>query len=81
VDLTFICMGSSSFLLLVFVHHLSGSVSLHSLRGLSVLPVFVGPDFDYSGVDSAADAVLHLDVQFGDDISLESSVFFEILLG
>jgi len=32
-------------------------------------------------VDAAADAVLHFDVEFGDDVGFEGLVFFEIFLG
>jgi len=46
--------------------------------GLSVLH---RSDFHNSGVDAAADAVLHFDVEFGDDVGFEGLVFFEIFLG
>jgi len=32
-------------------------------------------------VDSAADAVLHFDIEFRDDVCFEGSVFFKILFG
>jgi hypothetical protein len=59
----------------------ASSVSLDSGGRESVLPLSHGPDLDNSSVDSATDAVLHFDVEFGDDVSFEGLVFFEILLG
>lgn len=56
------------------------SISLDSGRRESIFSVFVRSDFDDSGMDAAGDAVLHFDVEFRDDISFESLVFFEILL-
>ena len=59
----------------------SSSISLDSGRRKSVSPVLIGSYLDDSGVDAAADAVLHFDIEFGDDVSFEGLVFFEILLG
>ena len=57
------------------------SVSLYSLGRSSVLSILVRSHFHNPWMDSASDAVLHLDVEFGDDISLEGSVFLKIFLG
>lgn len=59
----------------------ASGVSLDSGGRESVLPLSHGPDLDNSSVDSATDAVLHFDVEFGDDVGFEGLVFFEILLG
>ena len=60
---------------------LSGGVSLNSGRRGSGLSVLDGSDLDNSGVDAAADAVLHFDVEFRDDVGLEGLVLLEIFLG
>jgi hypothetical protein len=60
---------------------LSGGVSLNSGRRGSGLSVLDGSDLNNSGVDAAADAVLHFDVEFGDDVGLEGLVLLEIFLG
>ena len=60
--------------------YFSGGVSLYSLGGKSASSVGRGSDFHNSGVNCAADTVLHFKVQLGDDVELESSVFLEILL-
>jgi hypothetical protein len=70
-----------SFFLNVVGDGFASSVSLDSGGRESVLPLSHGPDLDNSSVDSATDAVLHFDVEFGDDVSFEGLVFFEILLG
>lgn len=64
-----------------FVDGFSGGVSLDSGGRSSDLSVLDGSDFHNSGVDAAADAVLHFDVEFGNDVGFEGLVFFEILLG
>ena len=48
---------------------------------VSVLSVLVGSDLDNSGVDTAANAVLHFDIEFGNDVGLKGLVFFKILFG
>ena len=60
---------------------LASGVSLDSLGRGSALAFFVASDLDDPGVDSAGNAVLHFDVEFWDDIGLEGSVLFKILLG
>ena len=60
---------------------LSGGVSLDSGRRGSGLSVLDGSHLHNSGVDAAANAVLHFDVEFGNDVSFKGLVFFEILLG
>jgi hypothetical protein len=59
---------------------LSGGVSLDSGRRGSGLSVLDGSHLHNSGVDAAANAVLHLDVELGDDVGLEGLVFLKILL-
>lgn len=51
------------------------------MRGSSVPPFLDTSDFDDSGVDGATDAVLHFDIELGDDVVLEGSVLLEVLLG
>ena len=70
-----------SFLVFLLLDHFSSSISLNSLRGSSVSSFHSGSDFDNSGVNAAADTVLHLDVQLRDNILFESSILFEILFG
>ena len=68
-----------SFLLLV--NRFSCSVSLNSWGRVSVLSVLVGSHLDDSGVNAAGDAVLHFDIEFGDDVGFEGLGFLEIFFG
>ena len=70
-----------SFLVFFLLDHFTSGVSLDTLGRSSVFPFFGRSDLDDPSVDSAADTVLHFDVELGDDVLLESSVFLEILLG
>ena len=54
---------------------------MNSGRRESCLSVLDGPHLHNSGVNSATNAVLHLDVEFGDDVGLKGLVFLEIFLG
>ena len=63
------------------VDWLSISVSLDSLRRKSVFLFLIGSDLDDSGVNGASNAVLHLDVELGDNVIDEGSVFLKILFG
>ena len=47
----------------------------------SILSVSNRSHLDNSGVDAATNAVLHLDVEFGNDVGFEGSVLLEIFLG
>lgn len=79
IGLIFEWMIWRSFFILI-PDNLSSSISVNSLRGESILSVLGGSDLDNSGVNSAANTVLHFDIKFGDNVVLESSVFLEILL-
>jgi len=74
-------MCGRSFLFLSVPDWFAGGVSLYALGRGSVLACFDSSDLDDPGVDGAGDAVLHFDVEFGDDVGLEGSVFLEVLLG
>ncbi len=54
---------------------------MDSLGRGSALTFDSAADFDDAGVDGAGDAVLHFDVELGDDVGLEGSVLLEVLLG
>jgi hypothetical protein len=54
---------------------------LDSLGRGSVLSVSIRSDLNNPGVNSASNAVLHFDIEFRDNIGLESSVFLKILFG
>lgn len=51
------------------------------MRRESALSFDGASDLDDSGVDAAGDAVLHFDVEFGDDVGLECAILLEVLLG
>ena len=70
-----------SFLLFSASDRLSSGISLDSLGRSSALAFDSASDLDDSGVDGAWDAVLHLDVELGDDIGLEGSVLLKVFLG
>ncbi len=70
----------SGSLLLLVSDHLARGVSLDSLGRGSVLAFLDAPDLDDPGVDGAGNAVLHLDVELGNDVSLEGSVLLQVLL-
>jgi len=59
----------------------SSLISLDSLGRESVLSLCDGSEFHNSWVNSASNAVLHLDVEFRNDVGFKGSVFFKILLG
>lgn len=63
------------------VNGFSGGISLDSGRRSSDLSVLYWSDFHNSGVNTASNAVLHFDVKFGNDVSLEGFVFLKIFLG
>lgn len=63
------------------VNGFTSGVSLDSGRGKSASSVLIWSYLDDSSMDATTDAVLHFDVEFGDDVCFESLVFFEILLG
>ena len=73
--------GDHSFLFDGVGDGLASGVTLNSGRGVTVLSLLNSSDLDNSGVDSAANTVLHLDVKLGDDVGLESLVFLQVLLG
>lgn len=70
---------SRSFLFLVS-DHLASGVSLDSLGRGSVLAFLDAPDLDDPGVNGTGNAVLHLDVELRNDVSLEGSVLLQVLL-
>jgi hypothetical protein len=73
--------GWQSLLLLGVPEGLASGVSLDSLGRGSALAFDGASDLDDPGVDGAGDAVLHFDVELGDDVGFEGSVLLEVLLG
>ena len=65
----------------ISVDRFASGISLDSWRGESVFSVSGGSHLDDPGMDATADAVLHLDVELGDDVSFEGLAFLKILLG
>ena len=74
-------MCAKSFPFLGVPDNFSSGISLDSLGRGSVLSLLDSADLDDPGVDGAGDAVLHFDVEFGDDVGLEGPVLLEVLLG
>jgi hypothetical protein len=70
-----------SFFLNVGGDGLSGGVTLDSGGRESVLSLSDGSDLDNPGVNTAANAVLHFDIELGDDVGLEGLVLLQILFG
>ena len=60
---------------------LASGVSLDPLGRGSALAFDGTSDLDDPGVDGAGDAVLHFDVELGDNVGLEGSVLLEVILG
>ena len=73
-----ICLRS--FLIIFFLDHLASSISLHPLWRSSISPLHHWSHLDNPGVDPAANAVLHLDIQLRDNILLKSPIFLQIFL-
>ena len=59
----------------LFCFDFTCGISLDSLGWGPVSSVGDRSDLDDSGVDGTTDTVLHLEVEFGDDIEFESSIF------
>jgi len=70
-----------SFLSSISSDGFSGLISLNSLGRKSVLSLCNWSKLHNSRVNSASNAVLHLDVEFRNDVGFKGSVFFKILLG
>lgn len=74
-------MNVISFLFFFLGDNSAGCVSLDSLWWGPDSPIGRGSDLDDSRVNGAGDTVLHFNIELGDDIVVESSLFFKILLG
>lgn len=74
-------MNVKSFLVFLFGDNSACCVSLDSLWGSSDSSFGSRSNLDDSGVNGAGNTVLHFNIELGDDIGVESSLFFEILLG